>query len=131
MSEAGCLPNQPDADICRNCHKRPAIHNWVGDGGVLAHIHGLTTRYCDVCALEAQVEHAMQSAERLPDLRARLAAALVKYPIVKSVESSHHSGVATTGFSNHTMAGGCGVSAQPSGAPDYLYDMCPPTKGTR
>lgn len=62
------------ADICQSCGKRPATMNWVGDGGTMAFIHGMYQRWCDHCALRAQIAHAQKMADLLPELQAKLAA---------------------------------------------------------
>jgi hypothetical protein len=59
--------------LCANCGKRPATIDWVGNGGALAISHGVYERWCEVCALTAQLEHAQKMAGRIPDLERRLA----------------------------------------------------------
>lgn len=60
-------------DICRSCGQRPATLNWVGDGGTLAFAHGMYQRWCEHCALRAQIAFAEKAEQSLPDLRGRLA----------------------------------------------------------
>lgn len=54
---------------CANCGERPGTVRW---GGALAATHGWVVLWCEVCALEAQVEHARERADALPALEARL-----------------------------------------------------------
>ena len=65
----------PDDGLCRSCRRREATVNWVGDGGVMAYVHGAYQRWCNVCAVRAQIAHAEEAAASLPALRAELAAA--------------------------------------------------------
>jgi hypothetical protein len=62
-----------DYGICRNCNERAAIGKWVGNGSVMDLVHGNYTYWCEPCMLRAQIEHAREAAERLPELEARLA----------------------------------------------------------
>jgi hypothetical protein len=73
MTEHAERDEQRARIICQHCHKRRSTTEWVGDGGSLAYVHGFAKRWCDVCALEAQLDYARQAAERIPDLEARLA----------------------------------------------------------
>jgi hypothetical protein len=57
---------------CVNCKERPATLDWVGDGGVLAYTHGMSVRWCEVCATRAQLEHAQAAAQRIPELETKL-----------------------------------------------------------
>jgi hypothetical protein len=59
-------------DICSNCHKRKATENWVGDGGWMAYSHGMYSRWCKICVLEAQIASIRKSMNRLPTLEAKL-----------------------------------------------------------
>ena len=61
---------------CQNCHERQASVNWVGEGGALAAVHGMVARWCKVCVLEKQIEHAEKMEAMLPSLRSQLNAAL-------------------------------------------------------
>lgn len=62
--------------LCDNCGKRPGTEPWVGDGGLLAMTHGWTKMWCKPCVLEAQIGHARERADVIPELEAELAAAL-------------------------------------------------------
>lgn len=63
--------------LCASCHKREGTLAW---GDALALTHGFAARWCEVCALTAQIAHAEERAAALPGLRARLAAALPVAP---------------------------------------------------
>lgn len=60
-------------DLCINCGERPATVNWVSADPTLAFVHGMTTRWCECCALEAQLEHAREMAAKIPELEVALA----------------------------------------------------------
>lgn len=57
---------------CQNCKQRPATENWTGGGGVMAFVHGIYQRWCEVCCVTAQLEHAQAQAAQVPELEARL-----------------------------------------------------------
>ena len=59
-------------DLCANCKIRPATLDWVGEGGTLAYVHGMSVRWCERCAVEAQLAYAEKLASEIPVLRARL-----------------------------------------------------------
>jgi hypothetical protein len=59
--------------MCQNCKQNPATTNWTGEGGVIAFVHGAYQRWCDVCCVTAQLEHARAMAAQIPDLEAKLA----------------------------------------------------------
>lgn len=63
---------------CQNCGKRDATVNWTDSA--LAFTHGLVARWCEVCALEAQIAHAEEVAALLPERKARLAELLAAEP---------------------------------------------------
>ena len=58
--------------FCENCSLRPGTELWVGHGGVLDHVHGLSRRWCRQCVVEAQLTHARAAADRIPALQAEL-----------------------------------------------------------
>ncbi len=58
-------------DVCVHCRERPATMDWVGDGGIMAHIHGISVRWCDYCAVEAQLVYAKARAAEVADLERR------------------------------------------------------------
>jgi hypothetical protein len=60
--------------ICAHCKTRPATTVWVGDGGVMAFIHGAGEDWCRRCVLEAQLAHAQAMEQQIPVLRRELAA---------------------------------------------------------
>lgn len=55
---------------CANCKKRPGTVTW---GDALAMTHGFAVKWCEVCALEAQIVHAKERAAKLSGMEARLA----------------------------------------------------------
>lgn len=60
-------------DVCRHCKKRPATMDWVGHGGYAAIGRaGWMTRWCDICALEAQITFAEERAAEIPKMREEL-----------------------------------------------------------
>ena len=61
-------PPLPEDRPCDNCKLHPATCTWVGDGGVLAWTHGFRQRWCDCCALKAQLNHARDRAAEIPKL---------------------------------------------------------------
>ena len=63
-------------DICVNCHRHPASCDWVGDSTVFAHVHGMSVRWCEQCAVGAQLAHARKCAASIPGLERKLAAFL-------------------------------------------------------
>lgn len=62
--------------LCSKCGQRPATARWVGEGGGWALSHGAYTWWCDVCVIEAQLEHARGRAAAIPELERRLEEAL-------------------------------------------------------
>ena len=60
-------------ELCANCQSRPAEIDWVGEGGTLAWVHGMFSRWCLRCATEAQLKHARETAARIPELEQKLA----------------------------------------------------------
>lgn len=60
-------------DVCQNCHERIATVDWAGDGGVMSYVHGQYQRWCKLCALKAQLDHARERAAAIPDLVRRIA----------------------------------------------------------
>lgn len=60
--------------MCSKCGTRKAVLDWVNDGGALAYVHGLSMRWCELCAVETQLEHARKQAARIPELEAALKA---------------------------------------------------------
>lgn len=63
---------------CQNCNKRKATEDWVGDGGALAIVHGIVSKWCKVCCLETQLKHAIERATAIPALEKELAESLAK-----------------------------------------------------
>lgn len=60
-------------DICVNCSQRKASLDWVGDGGAMAYVHGMSVRWCERCAVEAQLQYARARAKEIAGLEKRLA----------------------------------------------------------
>lgn len=60
----------PDNRLCANCKKRPGTETW---GDALAVTHGWAAKWCVMCVLEAQLEHARERAAAIPELERRLA----------------------------------------------------------
>lgn len=56
---------------CANCKVNEGTLNW---GDALAFTHGFSQRWCEGCALDAQIAHAEERAALLPELREQLAA---------------------------------------------------------
>ena len=57
---------------CQNCGKHAATMWFSREGGVLAHIHGCSSAWCECCVLRAQVAHAEERTAALSGLRERL-----------------------------------------------------------
>ena len=66
--------------LCENCHKRPATEDWTGEGGILAFVHGMYSRWCSVCVLRTQIKFAYERKDTIPQLEKELQIALEKYP---------------------------------------------------
>lgn len=64
---------RPPCSTCQNCHSRPATVNWTGEGGTMDFIHGQYQRWCELCALRAQLKHAQERAAAIPELERRIA----------------------------------------------------------
>ncbi len=60
--------------VCANCRDRVGTEPWVGEGGVLALIHGMSVLWCRRCVLTAQLAYARAQASRIPDLERDLEA---------------------------------------------------------
>ena len=54
--------------LCDNCHKHEATVEWVGDGGILDHMHGFYKMWCERCTIKAQLKYAREQAARIPEL---------------------------------------------------------------
>jgi hypothetical protein len=61
---------------CQSCQTREGTETWVEEG-VLGFVHGFSARWCKVCVLTAQIEHATKLAAKLPELQRRLDALLI------------------------------------------------------
>ena len=57
--------------LCQNCGQRPGTEAWCAEG-VIAAVHGLTSLWCKVCVLQAQLQHAREMVARIPELEAAL-----------------------------------------------------------
>lgn len=58
----------PNGGKCQNCNEREATEDWVGEGSMMDHIHGFSQRWCKLCCLRAQLEHAKKRAAAIPEL---------------------------------------------------------------
>ena len=65
-------------DPCKNCGTRPATTNWVGEGGILDDVHGMSQRWCDYCATRGQLVHCKKMARRIPILEKKLKSLALK-----------------------------------------------------
>lgn len=54
-------------EMCQNCGEREATVNWLGHGSSMDFIHGNYQRWCEVCALKAQIEYQTQELKELPE----------------------------------------------------------------
>ncbi len=58
--------------ICNKCNKREATMRWADDA-TAAMLGGIWISYvCEICALEAQIEHARERAAEIPGMEAKL-----------------------------------------------------------
>lgn len=55
--------------MCNKCNKHKATVNWVGDGGVMEMVHGMSAMWCECCVMDAQIEYAQKAVDRLKDLK--------------------------------------------------------------
>ena len=51
---------------CQNCGEREATKKWIGHGSVMDFIHGNYQMWCEICCLEAQIEHNDKLYQELP-----------------------------------------------------------------
>ncbi len=58
---------------CARCNSTEGTEKWVGDSVGLAFAHGAYEFWCKRCVVMAQLEHANQSVQRIPELEAELA----------------------------------------------------------
>ena len=68
--------------LCKNCNKRNGTQDWCGDGGVIAWVHGLSARWCNVCVLTAQLKYAQERAAEIPKLETALMEAIKEAGVV-------------------------------------------------
>lgn len=61
---------------CCVCQKRPATSWWAAEGGILAHIHGMSEARCELCCVEEQLKFAEEAAGRVESLRRKRQALL-------------------------------------------------------
>jgi hypothetical protein len=61
------------SEMCANCGERPGTLQWVGEGGVMALVHGMYQMWCELCAARAQLDYSREQATRVADLEARVA----------------------------------------------------------
>jgi len=64
---------------CEKCGRRQATIKWVGEGGIMAFVHGMYHDWCEKCALEAKIKYAEEHQGDLQKLRKEL----------KEYEASH------------------------------------------
>ena len=57
---------------CQKCNYRKATVKWVGEGSVLDFVHGAYQNWCEICCLEAQIEHAQKPHVSLRELKEKL-----------------------------------------------------------
>jgi hypothetical protein len=57
----------PVTGVCFKCRERPGTSWWTE--GAMAYVHGATAPVCDLCALRMQLEHAVELAAVIPELR--------------------------------------------------------------
>lgn len=55
---------------CSNCGQRPGVVIW--SEGSVAFVHGAYAMWCKICAITAQLEHAMARAAAIPVLKEKL-----------------------------------------------------------
>jgi hypothetical protein len=67
MTNQGGNMHQPTG-ICRNCKEREATTWWIGEGGTLAYVHGMKSAWCELCAVNAQIDHVNEEMDRLDGL---------------------------------------------------------------
>jgi len=60
--------------LCENCGEREGVDNWVGTASEMEIATGRVkpVKWCRICVLEAQIEHAKEGASHLPSWRAQL-----------------------------------------------------------
>lgn len=63
----------PPGTKCANCEVREATMRWAGDQGMFALTHGTWLPWCEVCAVEAQLDYARDRAASIPELEKKLA----------------------------------------------------------
>lgn len=63
--------DSPENLMCAQCCKRKAS-TWWSDGGILGAVHGAYSPRCEMCCVEAQLEHAMEMAAGIPELETKL-----------------------------------------------------------
>lgn len=80
-------PSQPftparihDGVTCEHCGREAKTEPWVGEGGVMAVVHGMTSQWCRRCILEAQIDYAERITANLPELRKQLAEQMANQP---------------------------------------------------
>lgn len=57
---------------CQKCGKRPGTMKW---GDLMAQTHGFAASWCAVCVYTAQLKHARERADAIPELERKLAKA--------------------------------------------------------
>jgi hypothetical protein len=57
---------------CPNCGKREATEIWNKNGSDLEVAHGMYQQWCEICVLEAQLDHAKKIRDGIPALVDRL-----------------------------------------------------------
>lgn len=60
--------------LCDNCKKNEGTIQWVGEGSVLDAVHGFYVMWCEICCLEAQIKHAKERADEIPNMEKELIA---------------------------------------------------------
>lgn len=66
---------------CQNCKEREGTEIW--SEGSIAYVHGMYQRWCKVCVLSAQLEHAEKAVARIPELKKQLALELLALELAR------------------------------------------------
>jgi hypothetical protein len=68
------METDPVVPVCAKCGKRPGTNIFSQD--TMSFVHGFSEPRCDICLWETQQENGRGIAGALPDIEAKLAAAL-------------------------------------------------------
>lgn len=70
--DAKTMMLEVDHELCQRCFENGATKKWLGDGGVLALVHGGGKDWCERCVVEEQTVHARERAVELAALEEKL-----------------------------------------------------------